>query len=132
MYIVQRELAAQTVKNPPAMQETWVQSLGWENPLEESMATHSSILARRIPTDRGAQWAIVHGVAESRTTEQLSTAHMIQSIHRFPSQPKRCSLSSFAYSFTHISSPSFTYAFTLRIVSEYLVGDKPLLSAKDM
>ena len=40
---------AQTVKNPPAMQETWVQSLGWEDPLEESMATHSSILALRIP-----------------------------------------------------------------------------------
>ena len=38
-------LVAQTVKNPPAMQETWVQSLGWEDPLEEGMATHSSILA---------------------------------------------------------------------------------------
>ena len=37
------------VKNPPAMQETWVQSLGWEEPLEEGMATHSSILAWRIP-----------------------------------------------------------------------------------
>ena len=40
---------AQTVKNPPAMRETWVQSLGWEDPLEEGMATHSSILAWRIP-----------------------------------------------------------------------------------
>ena len=38
-------LLVQIVKNPPAMQETWVQSLGWEDPLEESMATHSSILA---------------------------------------------------------------------------------------
>ena len=38
-------LAAQTVKNPPATQETWVQSLGWEDPLEEGMAAHSSILA---------------------------------------------------------------------------------------
>ena len=37
------------VKNPLAMQETWVQSLGWEDPLEESMATHSSVLAWRIP-----------------------------------------------------------------------------------
>ena len=37
------------VKNPPAMQETWVGSLGWEDPLEEGMATHSSILAWRIP-----------------------------------------------------------------------------------
>ena len=40
---------AQRVKNLPAMQETWVQSLGWEDPLEEDMATHSSILAWRIP-----------------------------------------------------------------------------------
>ena len=40
---------AQTVKNPPAMQETEVQSLGWEDPLEEGMAAHSSILAWRIP-----------------------------------------------------------------------------------
>ena len=39
----------QLVKNPPAMQETLVQSLGWEDPLEEGMATHSSILAWRIP-----------------------------------------------------------------------------------
>ena len=37
------------IKNPPAMQETWVQSLGWEDPLEKGMATHSSILAWRIP-----------------------------------------------------------------------------------
>ena len=54
------------------MQKTWVQSLGWEDPLEEGMATHSSILAWRIPTDRGAWQAMVHGVAESDTTEQLS------------------------------------------------------------
>ena len=40
---------AQLVKNPPAMQETWVQSLGWEEPLEEGKAAHSSILAWRIP-----------------------------------------------------------------------------------
>ena len=42
-------LVAQLVKNPPAMQETWVRSLGWEDPLEEGMATHSSIFAGRIP-----------------------------------------------------------------------------------
>ena len=40
---------AQTVRNLPALQEIWVQSLGWEDPLEEGMATHSSILAWRIP-----------------------------------------------------------------------------------
>ena len=59
------------VKNPPAMQETWVQSLGWEDPLEKEMTTHSSILAWRIPMDRGAWRAIVHGVTkkESDKTE---------------------------------------------------------------
>ena len=44
-------LVAQTIKNPPAMQETWVQSLGWEDPLEDGMTTHFSILAWRIPMD---------------------------------------------------------------------------------
>ena len=47
-------LMAQIVKNLPAMWEAWVQSLGWEDPLEEGMVTHYSILAWRIPTDRGA------------------------------------------------------------------------------
>ena len=45
-------LMAQLVKKPPAMQETWVQSLGWKDLLEEGMATHSSILALRIPMNR--------------------------------------------------------------------------------
>ena len=64
---------AQMVKNPPAMWETWVQSLGCEDPLEEGMATHLSILAWGIPMDRGAWQATVHGVAKSDTTKQLST-----------------------------------------------------------
>ena len=55
------------VKNPPTVWETWVQSLGWEDPLEEGMATHSSILAWRIPMDKGAWWATVHGVEKSQT-----------------------------------------------------------------
>ena len=55
------------IKNLLAMQETWIQFLGWEDPLEEGMATHSSILAWRIPMDRGAWWTIVHGVANSQT-----------------------------------------------------------------
>ena len=59
-------LVAQVVKNPPAMQATWVRSLGWDDPLEEGMAAHSSILAWRIPVDRGAWRATVHGVAKSR------------------------------------------------------------------
>ena len=49
------------------MQETQVQSLGWEDPLEEGMATHSSILAWKIPKDRGAWQAAVHGVVETWT-----------------------------------------------------------------
>ena len=67
------------VKNPRAMWETWVWSLGWEDPLEEGMATHSCILAWRIPMDRGAWRATVRGIAESDTTEQLSTymAHLL-------------------------------------------------------
>ena len=49
------------------MWETWVQSLCWEDPLEEDMATHSSILSWRTPMDRGAWQATVHQVAESQT-----------------------------------------------------------------
>ena len=60
-------LVDQWVKNLPAMRETWVQSLGWEDPLEEGMAIYSSILAWRIPMDRGAWQATVHGVTKSRT-----------------------------------------------------------------
>ena len=55
------------VKNPPPMWETWVRSLGWEDPLEEGMATHSRILAWRIPLDIGTWWATVHGVSKSQT-----------------------------------------------------------------
>ena len=99
---------AQLVKNPPAMQEIPVQTpcsrdrlptpvflgfpggsagkesacnagdLGWEDPLEEGMAIHSSILAWIIPMDRGAWWGTVYGVAKSDTTERLSTAQHVQ------------------------------------------------------
>ena len=54
-------LVAQLIKNLPIMQETWVRSLGCEDPLEKGKVTHSSILAWRIP------WTIVHGVAKSQT-----------------------------------------------------------------
>ena len=61
-------LVTQMVKNLPAMRETWVQSLGWEDPLGEGMATHSSILAWRIPwTEEPGMLHTVHGVTESRT-----------------------------------------------------------------
>ena len=57
-------LVACMVKNPPAMQETWVQSLGWEDPLEKGMATYSCL---ENPIDRGTWWATIHGVAKSQT-----------------------------------------------------------------
>ena len=56
---------AQSVKNPPAMWETWVPSLGQEDLLEKGLATHSSILAWRIPMDTGAWLATVNRVAKS-------------------------------------------------------------------
>ena len=55
------------VKKLPAIQETWVQSLGWEDALEEGMTTHSSILAWRICKDRAAWRAIVHEITKSQT-----------------------------------------------------------------
>ena len=63
-------MMSQTVENLSAMQKTQVRSLGREDPLENGMATHSSILAWKIPVDRGPWQATVHEVAESRT--QLS------------------------------------------------------------
>ena len=57
------------VKNPPAIEETWIQSLGWEDPLEKKMATHSNILAWRIPQTDGLQSM---GCKESDTTEMSS------------------------------------------------------------
>ena len=59
-------LVAQTVKNLPAMQETWVRFLSWEDPLEKEMATHSSICLDNL-VERGAWQATVHGVAKSQT-----------------------------------------------------------------
>ena len=61
---------AQIVKNLPAIWKTWVLSLGWEDPLEDGMATHSIVLAWRIPLDRGECQATIDGVAQSWT--QLS------------------------------------------------------------
>ena len=58
-------LVAQLVKNPPAMQETWVQSLGWEDPLEEGMATHSNIIAGESP------WTEVPGRLQSMGSQRV-------------------------------------------------------------
>ena len=61
-------LMAQSVKNLTAM---WVQSLGWEGPLEENMATHPNICAWRIPMNREAWWATVHVVTESDISKHI-------------------------------------------------------------
>ena len=67
LYLRWAYLEAQMLKNSPAMRETWVLSLDWEDPLEEGIATHSSILAWRTAVDRGAWQAIDHRVAKSQT-----------------------------------------------------------------
>ena len=63
-------LMAQLVKNPPAMQETWARSLGWEDPLEKGKPAHSSVLAWRILMD-----CIVHGVTKSQTRLSSFDSH---------------------------------------------------------
>ena len=76
------------VKNPPTMWETWVRSLIWEDPLEKGKATHSSILAWRIPMDRGVWWATIHGVAKnwtqlSRVCLWVKRDHVVIPYHTF-------------------------------------------------
>ena len=78
------------VKNP-AKQEMGVRSLGREDPLEEETATHSSILAWRIPKDRGAWWPTVHGVAESHVSN-YTTTKMQQGAFGFTSPGTRTNL----------------------------------------
>ena len=69
---------AQMVKNLPKAQETWIRSLAWKDPLEEGMATHSSILVWRIPMDRGAWWATIHGL--QRVGDNWEIQHSIHSV----------------------------------------------------
>ena len=74
-------LVAQTVKSLSAMRETWVRSLGWEDPLEEGMATHSSILAGRMP------WTEEPGGLQSvgpQSRPQLSAAQLTTPSHQSP------------------------------------------------
>ena len=75
----QVSLVAQMVKNPPAMQETQVQFLGWEDPLEKGMATHSSILAWEIPGQRSlvgySPWSQKESDMTERLTQRLNTGH---------------------------------------------------------
>ena len=65
--ILQASLVAQTIKSLPVMRETWVRSLGWEDSLEEGMATHTNNLAWRISMDRESWLAMVLGVENSQT-----------------------------------------------------------------
>ena len=79
----QASLVAQRVKNPPAMRETWVQSLGWEDHLEEGMAIHSSILAWRMPWTEEPGGLQSLGSQRVGQTERVST----QSLQPCPPQP---------------------------------------------
>ena len=73
---------AQTVKNLPAIQETWVRSLNWEDPLEKGMASHSSILAWRIPWTEEPGGLQSTGSQELDTTEQLTLSPFTLHINR--------------------------------------------------
>ena len=86
-------LVAQVVKNLLVIWETWIRSLSLEDSLEKGMAPHSSILAWRIPMDRGAWWATVHGVTESDTTKP-STAQPIFTVSRqkIPTEGWHCTI----------------------------------------
>ena len=74
-------LVAQMVKNPPAMWETWVPSLGWEDPLEKGMAVHASILAWRTPWTEDPLRAVVHGVAQSWIRESNCQFHFHRAVY---------------------------------------------------
>ena len=80
---VQASVVAQLVKNPPAMQETRVPSLGWEDPLEEGMATHSGILAWRIPQMEEPGGLQSMGVAKRRTRLRGSAQHSMH-VYMYP------------------------------------------------
>ena len=91
-------LVTQTVKDPPAMQETWVPSLGQEDPLEEGMATHSSILAWRI-----------HGQRSPRSSEELDTTERLST-----AQDAKGQALSLSHTHTHTRTHAHTSSFTTR------------------
>ena len=83
VYVSLASLVAQRIKRLPAMQETQVQSLGWEDPLEKEMATYPSILAWRIPWTEEPEWATVHGVAKSQTRlSDFTSLHFIVILYK--------------------------------------------------
>ena len=75
---VRASLVAQLVKNLPPKLETWVQSLGWEDPLEEGMATHFSIPSWRIPWTEEPGGATAHRVAKSQTRLKQLSPHPLR------------------------------------------------------
>ena len=92
------------IKNLPAMQETWVRSLGWEDPLEKGVAAHSNILAWRIPWTEEPGGLQSMGSQELDTTEQLTQ----EKFHLSLSHKSNC----FPY-FHFFSQPDFQFLFTL-------------------
>ena len=82
-------LGAQTVKNPPAMQETWVQSLSWEDPLEKGLATHFRVLAWRIPWTEEPGRQHPRGCRELDTTERRTHTHQQSHVTEEQTQPSR-------------------------------------------
>ena len=104
---VQVSLVAQTVKNSPAMHKTWVQSLGWEDPLEESLATHSSILAWRVPrTEEPGR--LLWSTGSQRIRHNCVTKHFLQSteygiLMQFSSKEKKCFFSPILLSLFRLS-----------------------------
>ena len=85
-------LVAQTVKNLPAMQETWVQSLSWEGPLEKEMATHSALLPRKSHGWRSLVGCSPWGREESDTTERLPFHFSLSCTGEGNGNPLQCSL----------------------------------------
>ena len=96
------------MKNPPAMRETSVISLGWEDPLEEGMAIHSRILVWRIPMDQGTWQATVHGVARSWTRLSDQAQHIIILKPRYIA---------FLYYSQHVSSFPLWFGFLVCLLS---------------
>ena len=116
-------------KELPTIWETWVRPLGWEDSLVESMATHSSILAWRIPMDRGSWWATIHGVAKkvSDTTEWPSTSTYTHTtcmdvIYMYIIYREVC--------FHYIPKFYFTWELKFSFESESLCFQRPLLCWK--
>ena len=102
----------QTVKRLPTMWETWVQSLGQEDLLEKEMATHSSILAWKIPGQRNLVGYSPWGHKELDTTKQL---HFLSMIYAFTSSLIHPLNDSFNYSFTHSFLQPSSHPLTLKL-----------------